>query len=231
MEWILFPIISAPMPFHMALDEILFRPHEFGAENMFPELQEKPILRLYYSSEPWITIGYSMDKPVTELKQLPFCRRLTGGGEVLHGKDILFTITGGKMQDESFHSVRISYWKIHEAVKAGFSTMGLHLDFYRCDEKLPRGNQCFRYPISSDLSLNGKKIAGGAQKRSTDRFLHQESIQWSDRRPAKLEDALVAGFENIFSVRFHRWPLKPEILKLAAEVEKQNYAVCTGVLT
>jgi lipoate-protein ligase A len=66
--------------------------------------------------------------------------------------------------------------------------------------------------VESDLSWKGKKIAGGAQKRSGGVLLHQESIRIPrgvDRR--KLMGALRQGFETVFGVTVSNAELDPEI--------------------
>jgi len=102
------------MPFHMALDEVLF--------NQKKALEDPtPILRFYYSSEPWITTGYSFNKPSgysvdsSEILEsnIPSCRRLTGGGNVLHGDDLIFSIIAKtSFHKEDFRSLRVCYLKI-----------------------------------------------------------------------------------------------------------------------
>src|SRR4051812_9719540 len=102
------------MPVQMAVDEILFREYEQAEENRAGA--REPVLRIYFSSEPWITVGYSHPE-IKSVTEIPVCRRITGGGRVEHGRDLIFSVVAGKKDDESFGSVRISYLKIHEAVK------------------------------------------------------------------------------------------------------------------
>ena len=177
MNWSLLPTISAQMPLQMALDELLF------------ELQKKepqaPCLRFYFSSEPWISVGCSFREPADLSKsdlilknpRAPICHRITGGGCVLHGGDLIFSLTARMQSDpERLGSVRTSYAKIHESVRIGLQSCGLDPKFYSNSQELPKGNDCFDFPVESDLAWNGKKIAGGAQKRSEGVLLHHESI-------------------------------------------------------
>ncbi len=222
--WHLYPTISAPMPFQMALDEILFR-----RLDLLPELSNVgPSLRFYFSSEPWTTIGYS-DPMKEQDEKLKICRRITGGGRVLHGKDIVFSISARKEHDESFASVRMSYLKIHEAVKLALEEAGLKPRFYRCDENLGRGQECFLFPIATDLEVEGRKIAGGAQKRSSGKLLHQESIQLERRLEADpLIKRLSAAFEKVFKVKLVPEDLDPELMVQAAELEDEKYSQKKG---
>lgn len=219
------------MPFQMALDEILFR------RRMEGELSS-PVLRFYFSSEPWMTVGYShpeREKGEGEIgvqspshsftsSPIPVCKRITGGGQVLHGKDLLFSLAARKEDDESFTSVRVSYWKIHEAVKNAFEKAGERARFYRCDEKLPRGGECFVYPIATDLELDQKKIAGGAQKRSSGALLHQESLQLPSRiEPFGFMEKVKHAFETQFGIILQDLPCDPEILEKAKYLASEKY--------
>lgn len=219
-NWQLLPTISASMPFQMALDEILFREQEKN-----PSL---PILRFYYSSEPWISVGFSYNEKDLKILQksasFPVCRRLTGGGRVQHGKDLIFSVIAKKNADESFGSVAESYIKIHEAVKKGLELVGQEVRFYRCTENLPKGNDCFVYPIASDLAVGNCKIAGGSQKRSSGTLLHQESIAIPSRvEPSDLERTIAEAFKSVFNSDLQIFELYPDLLAQAEALSKTAY--------
>ena len=223
------------MPFQMALDEILFRRMETNLPHPNPlpqgEGRVRVVLRFYFSSEPWETVGYSY-VIASEAKQsrdcfvglrpprndghINICRRITGGGRVEHGKDLIFSLAARKEADASFRSVRMSYLKIHEAVKAALEELGEKPRFYRCDEPLPKGEDCFRFPIATDLAVGGRKAAGGAQKRSAGALLHQESIPLGKRDAFDLIRALRRAFEKIFAVKIITADIDPALLEEAA---------------
>ncbi len=205
------------MPLQMAIDELFF--NQFLASEIF-----QPVFRFYFSSEPWITIGYSHPEHDSNNPGVPVCRRITGGGTVRHGNDLLFSLIARKEDDETFKSVRESYWKIHEAVKLGFEKAGASPRFYRCDEKLPRGGECFVYPIATDLALEDKKIAGGAQKRSRGILMHQESLQISNRFDlSHFVIKLKQSFQEIFQIQFKEKLLDPAFLENAAKLSQDKY--------
>ena len=226
--WLLFPAISAPMPFQLALDEILFRRIEAHRTD--------PVLRFYFSSEPWISMGYSSRLP--HLNPLPLkggegrvrglsvTRRITGGGRVEHGRDVMFSLVARKADDASFSSVRMSYLKIHEAVKSALEGLGAPARFFRCDEKLPKGDDCFLYPIATDLGVGNRKVAGGGQRRSGQALLHQESIlPIKGTEESALILAIRAGFEKIFMVKLNAANFDPRIFKKAGELAQEKYAM------
>ena len=225
-----YPTISASMPFQMALDEILFNRAVDDHLNGRPET---PLLRFYYTPEPWISLGYAYagwkdpdagPAAGQAAPGVPVCRRITGGGQVLHGRDLMFTLIGPKGLETSFKSVRVSYLKIHEVVKSALESLGYRPRFYRCDEDLPRGRDCFLFPIATDLEVNGKKIAGGGQKRSLGMFMHQESVQLLKKDEGEaLERALKEEFAKALGLRFEKADLRPEWLDQAEKLGSEKY--------
>ena len=221
MNWSLLPTISAPMPFQMALDGLLFSAQK--------KETQAPVLRFYISSEPWISAGYSFrdasdlskSQLIGQHPRVPVCRRVTGGGCVLHGQDLIFSLVA-PLEDpvqvtdtkslQGFGPVRASYQKIHEAVKLALQQCGLDPKFYDPDEEFPKGSDCFNFPVESDLSWKGQKIAGGAQKRSEGVLLHHESIQippGMDRK--ELIRALRQAFETVWGISIQDAGMDPEI--------------------
>ncbi len=220
-SWRLLPQLSAPMPLQMALDEVLFR----RAEELSADRFQSPLARFYFSSEPWMTVGYSEDPAKAGGKGVKVCRRLTGGGRVMHGQDVIFSIIASKSHDESFKSVRLSYFKIHEALQAGFEGLGLKARFYRCDEPLPKGPECFLFPIETDLALGERKVAGGSQKRSSGTLLHQESVEVPKGiNPQTMIAAFTKAFEKVFEAQLVPEIFDLQVLKAARKLADEKYS-------
>jgi len=214
MDWRLLPMISAHMPLQMALDELLF-------EDQIRSPQA-PALRFYSASAPWISAGCSFRRAedlansslVLENPRVPVCRRLTGGGCVLHGSDLIFALIARYgPENDPLNSVRTSYGKIHEGVKIALRNLGAAPDFYTPQDPLPKGKDCFRFPVESDLSWKGRKIAGGAQKRSRGVLLHQESIQMPGRSGHDaLIVAILGGLAEVFGITVRKAVMDPELV-------------------
>ncbi len=226
MKWLLLPTVSAPMPFQMALDELLFDHQK--------QTPQEPVLRFYLSSVPWISAGCSYQKDgdlmTSELIRknplVPICRRTTGGGCVLHGQDLIFSLIaqyGADGMAPSLATVRTSYVRIHEGVKMAFQTLGLETRSYDPGEHLPAGDDCFQFPVASDLAMDDEKVAGGAQKRSHGVLLHHESVriprgfEWGS-----LARAICRGFEKVFGVRIQDSDLDPEMYFKAERILKSE---------
>jgi hypothetical protein len=205
--WHLYPVISASMPFQMALDEILFRRYVESAQKE----SLAPVLRFYFSYGEWVSLGYSQ-RPEEAQSRQAVCRRISGGGRVRHGNDLIFSLIAHKSAHESFREVRTSYLAVHTAVKLAIEKLGKQARFYRCTENLPKGSDCFRYPIASDLAVGAGKAAGGAQKRSCGILLHHESIQYPGMDAWALMKSLTKSFSEVFGADIQPLDLDPELM-------------------
>ncbi|HQB94002.1 MAG TPA: hypothetical protein PK997_02205 [Candidatus Omnitrophota bacterium] len=220
MIWQLLPFISAPMSFQMAFDGVLFGKHLGNS-------RRGTVLRFYLSSGPWITAGFSFRSGddlersplVKNHPAVPVARRITGGGCVLHGGDLVFTLiapAAGRLE-----TVKESYRDIHEAVREAFAGLGVDPRFYEETEDLPKGNDCFSYPVARDLAWKGRKIAGGAQKRSGGVLLHHESLTLLPGVSASdLARGIRRGFEHVFGVRIREAEMDADIFFRAEKIAR-----------
>lgn len=233
--WRILPLISGPMPFQMALDEIHFRRFE---QSFLRKEAPQPVLRFFMTAEAWVSSGYaysgwghgkvpSADGGMAqEFRGYPRCRRLTGGGYVLHQGDLMFSLIVSKNEDERLRSVKTSYGIIHEALRMAFRRAGRETRFYRCDERLPSGSDCFLFPIASDLGWKGRKIAGGGQKRSSGVLLHQESVRrMPGLDPQDLLGHISEAVAEVFGAVFVSGILDPEELEEARTLGKEKYEI------
>src|SRR2546428_9145552 len=133
----------------MAADEVLLRT---AAQ------RGRPLLRVYAWTKPAISIGYFQQFPQTDREVV---RRPTGGGLVYHGEDTTFTIVAPPGHWLCRLGTAEAYGKIHEAVaRVAGATM-------LATAEIPRGHyECFQQPVAGDVMLDGRKLAGGAQRRN-----------------------------------------------------------------
>jgi lipoate-protein ligase A len=172
----------------MALDEALL------------EAARVPVLRIYRWDGPAVSFGYSQS--LAEVEQawpgLPLVRRWTGGGMVEHGSDWTFALI--VPAGEPFAGVRPSesYRKIHAAVAEALG--GVAFLKGEKDPDAAPGGACFQRPVRDDvMELGGKKICGGAQRRTRVGFLHQGSVQhcaWPPDLAARLAGLMAARVED-----------------------------------
>ena len=121
-------------------------------------------------------------------------RRPTGGGVVYHGEDTTYTVVVPPTNALYAMKTADAYCALHKAIAAAFESQpALH----HAQLRSPQGQyECFQRPVHGDVVADGRKLAGGAQRRTKSGMLHQGSIA------AKLSaDQLKRGFEETLGVR------------------------------
>ena len=157
-------------PMQMALDEVLLKE------------VSRPTLRIYHWESAWVTFGYfqKIEEVQATHPGVPAVRRWTGGGMVSHGEDLTFSLMvpfGDRVASEpptAFYKElhgKLSEWiRSHLSVSTDLAGVG--------DVML--GASCFESPATDDLLIGGKKVLGGALRRSGGALLYQGSLSISD---------------------------------------------------
>lgn len=150
-------------------------------EELHPD--DSPILHFYDFEKPSATFGVFM-KPEIFLKEdhsLDLAKRPTGGGMLFHLWDMTFSVLIPKNHFGYSDDVMKNYKFINELVLKALSPfVNSHFVDLLFEESEPRDEACkhfcFAKPTKYDVMINGKKVAGSAQRRKKNGFLHQGSI-------------------------------------------------------
>ena len=210
---------------NMAIDEALLSGKAADA---------RPTLRFYGWETPSVTAGYfqKIEKVAAhfdaEKKGIPVVRRLSGGGAVLHGQDLTFSLCLPVPNAYFPSDVKSSYLKINEAVRTGLKADIPDIDYADCRTVTPAATKkgervCFEKPACYDLLLHGKKVLGASQRRIGGRLLHQATL-FLDLDRDLLIARILRGFENAWKVDLQEAPLSGEELARAAEIEEKRYS-------
>ena len=169
MTWLLFRDGPRAPPENMAVDEALL-------ESVLKWKQ--PVLRFYSWSEPAATFGYFQKyKDVERMTTLrPLIRRPTGGGLVLHDRDWTYSMVFPPSADWYQLKAVESYRAVHAWIKEAFGRVGFASELapQRAVEQI---GQCFVGAEQFDVVMEGRKIAGAAQRRTKAGLLIQGSVQ------------------------------------------------------
>lgn len=156
--------------FHnMALDEAILEARRDG--------RVRPTLRLYGWSPPAVSIGYfqRLDEEVhtQTCKDLGIdvVRRITGGGAVLHDKEVTYSVIASETDDSIPRGMLESYKLICAGIIEGLRSLGTEASL--------SGN---------DIVVGSEKVSGNAQNRRSGVILQHGSI------------FLDADYETMFSV-------------------------------
>jgi lipoyl(octanoyl) transferase len=210
-------INSRSAALNMAIDEALL------------ESATAPTVRFYRWDHPALSFGYfgKLSDVENGFGNRDIVRRWTGGGIVLHGEDLTYSMVV-PASDAAFADSPMSiYEKVHQAIRAALGTNGIIVAAL-CERRAEKDSAvvdrgynkdlCFANAVPADVMLNGRKIAGAAQRRTRRGLLQQGSIQSVDLR----ED-----FEKNFAAELSdgckEKTLNGHILERARELADQKY--------
>lgn len=169
MSWYFLDTGKRESAWNMALDEALLR--------AVAELQ-RPILRFYGWTEPAATFGYF--QPYAQIAGWtalrPLIRRPTAGGLVPHDNDWTYSVI--IPPSHPWYELRASdsYLHLHRWVVSALRAANVNAELAEVARKEIPG-QCFAGAERYDVLLNGRKIAGAAQRRAREGLLIQGSVQ------------------------------------------------------
>ena len=196
--------------FNMALDEALLHT---AAQ------RKQPLLRVYRWEKAAVSFGYFQKFPRQLADRYEIVRRPTGGGLVYHGDgvDTTYTVIAPPAHRLSTMSTSDAYGTIHKAVAVA---IGNQSQVTNHQSSLPRSNyECFTNPVPGDVVANGRKLAGGAQRRNKYGMLHQGSIAL--RVSAK---QLAHGFSATFDSKLQSYSPTDQERSLADRLAHEKYA-------
>ncbi len=152
-------------------------PEQMACDEALLNLCNQPVMRIFQWAAPWVSVGYFTSPALTKSVRpdLPVCRRWTGGGIVIHENDFTFSLV--VPADEPLARMRAaeSYRQIHEAAASAMASQGVGATLASGSGQA--GGECFASPVAHDVLSSGRKVAGGAQRRTRRGLLHQGSIQ------------------------------------------------------
>jgi len=188
---------------------------------LLEELNENscPTLHLYDWKGDCATYGYFVDpfhflsKDGVERKGLHLARRPTGGGIIFHVWDLAFSVAVPAHSKYFSQNTLDNYGFVNNAVlkaaKEFLQTSDeltiIPQDFSAKDVSCKRF--CMAQPTKYDVILHGKKIAGAAQRKTKQGFLHQGTISLMMPPKEYLEEVLLPGTEVLDAMFANTYPL------------------------
>jgi lipoate-protein ligase A len=193
---------------NMAIDEALL------------ENANLPTVRFYSWARPSLSFGYFGRIAEAEAAEpgREVVRRWTGGGIVLHGDDLTYTVIVPATDPLFRRDLNGTYSVLHQAICRVLCASGREATL-AADAAPKISEACFANPVRADILLGGRKIAGAAQRRTRWGFLHQGSVQLDDL-PANFAAACAAAF----SPCIYEKEIAPEIQDRARMIAANKYA-------
>ncbi|MBI5026890.1 MAG: lipoate--protein ligase family protein [Nitrospirae bacterium] len=251
-EWRLIDTGPCSASYNMALDEAIV---EAVRKKLSP-----PTLRFYQWSVPAVSIGYF--QKISEINidycnrmGYPIIRRPTGGRAILHDSELTYSFS--VRTDIAPFTGRLfdNYMAISKAIISGLSALGLDavISYSKKRDARHKSPSCFESISYGEISINGQKFVGSAQRHYADCILQQGSILLDlnikeqckalnlniDENPGgigaiakyngkitinNLQNSLSMAFPNAFGIKLSMERPTQFELNLAQELEKEKYS-------
>lgn len=158
---------------NMAIDEAIL-----AAQKMHPN----PTLRFYDWSFPAFSFGYfqdialEVDVNACRAAGIELVKRMTGGGTVVHGWELTYTLILPRSTAEI--GVSDVYQRIGQSLVKAFQKLGVPAECYAACADSPQAapNICLTNPAEHDVMSDDKKLAGVSVRRNRDGILFQGYI-------------------------------------------------------
>lgn len=176
---------------------VLLSPADDGARNMAVDhalldraaRTGETVFRIYGWARPTLSLGMHerarLDPAVAAARGIDVVRRPTGGRALLHHREVTYSVTAPVREI----SLRESYEAINAILLAALQRLGVpaRLAERRGRPLAPDGAACFAEPNVGELVVDGRKLAGSAQRRDEHAFLQHGSILLGDDQPLVAE--------------------------------------------
>jgi lipoate-protein ligase A len=169
----LLPLDTASGPRNMAADEVMLESAEQGT----------PSFRVYAWSEATLSLGYFQPEKLRHqdpaLSQLPFVRRPSGGGALVHHHELTYALALPADTPWQYQSEKPSAWltRMHGIIAAALQDFGVFAQLFPGSAKDPIPDiLCFDNVAPGDLVIGEAKICGSAQRRHRGTLLQHGAV-------------------------------------------------------
>jgi len=168
-------IVHPPSPgeWNMAVDSSLL--------SMAEKDETGPVLRLYGWERPTLSIGFGQntEKDINmdylSRRNIPLVRRPTGGRAILHDDELTYAVilpsSGGL-----YGSLKEVYGFIASALREALKSLEVDIDPESAGGGVAGAPCCFSSKTRFEITANGRKIAGSAQRRLKRSALQHGSV-------------------------------------------------------
>jgi lipoate-protein ligase A len=161
-----------------------------GAENMRRDAAlleraiagEGPLLRIYGWERPTLSLGYFQkldevaEAGAAERLGVDVVTRFTGGGAILHHHEITFAIALPASHPWAKLDVNDSYLAITRPLLDLLKAKGVAAKFRGGDDPVAKTPNCFAGSACPDITVQGRKLFGSAQRRREGAVLQHGSL-------------------------------------------------------
>jgi len=206
-----------------------------------------PTLRFYSWSSPTLSLGYFQPYQQrgehAESSRLPIVRRATGGGAIVHDRELTYSLIVPASQ-RWVGAAPALYRAVHDAFVAALAEFGVTaIRFADSFRHAPAGEPflCFQRRTDEDLLVNQYKVLGSAQRRGPGGLLQHGSLLLaaSSAAPqlpgiaeltgrvitaAEISSALAEKLTALLKVQWQEAGLSSEERAAALAIQEQKFA-------
>ncbi|NOS35740.1 MAG: hypothetical protein GQ522_03785 [Deltaproteobacteria bacterium] len=213
---------------NMAVDEALLLSCESG--------EAPSTVRFYEWKTTTISIGYLQRYGPFNNVEAPVVRRMSGGRAVIHGVELTYSITCNETAPLFSKGIYGSYRVISRALSDALKDISIEATTVSSGKRLSGSvnrESCFGSTSRYEILVEGRKVAGSAQRRFKRAFLQQGSILFdidSEMVEAVFGDRALDGMAwlNLFS-KASKEEFRAACVKRIEEV--LAIRLCHGTLT
>ena len=144
--------------------------------------QPNPTLRFYDWTKPAFSFGYfqdiasEVDIEACHSEDIELVKRMTGGGTVVHGWDVTYTLILSRQAGEM--GVSETYQQIGRSLVKAFEKLNIPAECYNAKAAPTESSEniCLTNPAENDVMCNGKKLAGVSVRRNRNGIMFQGYI-------------------------------------------------------
>jgi lipoate-protein ligase A len=199
--------MTRPVSWRLRVDGPLLGFENMEADEALLESQRDPktlpVLRFFRWKTKTLTFGRLQDhheaaNQTMILGARAMARRPTGGGNVVHDKDLSFSLSWRADHPAFPRRPSDVYRLIHGTVRSALASLGAETSFFA--GPAGRGGMCFSSPALDDLLWEGKKVLGGAMRVTKFGRLYQGNLLWMEMglEESAVCQAIATAFEKEF---------------------------------
>lgn len=191
----------------------------------------RPILHLYKWLRPSATFGYfiqpekHLDLNACKKYNLDLARRSTGGGIVFHIWDLAFSFlmpsSHPRFSENTLENYHFVNGVVQEVVEEFFEQPAMLIP--QCAPSMGPDcqNFCMAKPTQYDVIHNGMKVAGAAQRKKKQGYLHQGTIALAKPNFDLLNEVLLSKEDVLAAMKNYSFaPLEQVDETTRSEVQK-----------
>lgn len=186
-----------------------------------------PVLRFYQWQEPFLSIGRFQKHDFFSSKKLPFVRRLTGGKAVIHQYELTYSMMVPLPHKYFNKTIQESYNVISSVICESLNSIGINAKLENRDKSKvsSQDDSCFNVTTKSEITLDGLKLVGSAQRRFKEGFIQHGSIIFNYDYDLYESYFGKDSLDNLAEIRDFNEGMLPQLIENIKKIFNSSYDI------